>query len=65
MAYKCNDCGEEYFSNIKFNVKIIHPNDGEFIQTENADMCPDCVATWFSECPEDVKSAIITRVEAI
>ena len=55
----CDYCGEECDGNLKFQIFI---NEG----TEDHDTaicCPDCIATWFTETPEDVKSMTVKRVE--
>ncbi len=58
MAEKeCEYCGEVYQVNLFFNFSV-DSNDG----THTAGvMCADCMATWFSETPEDVKNMMVWK----
>lgn len=56
----CEYCGE---NEAEFSIKVISP-DGS---VEESDIvCGGCVATWFTESPEDVKSMEVKKLgEAI
>lgn len=59
--FVCDYCGDEVEGKFKFQV-FVNEN------TENYDTaisCPECVATWYTETPNDVKNMRIIRMEAI
>jgi len=52
----CEYCGE---NEAEFSIKVKCP-DGS---VEESDIvCPDCIGTWFTESPEDVKIMIVVRL---
>ena len=54
---KCVWCGEVYRDDLLFNYMIKSPNG----DTDTTEACSDCIATWFSETPEDVEIMTIWR----
>lgn len=63
MAEKeCEYCGEMYRDDLFFKFTVQNTPDANFsISHESGEACADCIATWFSETPEDVKSMMIWR----
>lgn len=54
---KCEYCGE---NEAVFSIEVNSPNgDCE----ESNEVCPECVAIWFTETPEDVERMSIVRLE--
>ena len=49
----CEFCGDECDGNLKFKVNVVYVDD-----TVEKDVicCPDCVSTFFTETPEDIKT---------
>jgi len=54
---KCEYCGEH---ESVFSIEVHSPN-GEC--EESNLVCPNCVAIWFTETPEDVERMSIVRLE--
>ncbi len=61
--FECEYCGEEWEGHIAFHVEVLFV-DG---RKETARTCPDCIATFFTETPEDVETMVVVKdiVEAI
>ena len=57
--FDCDYCGEEVDGNFKFQVFI---NEGT-PDSNTAISCPDCIATWFTETPEDVVNMRVIKME--
>ena len=55
--FVCMYCGEEYEGTLAFHV-LVEFTDGK---TETARSCPDCIATFFTETPEDVETMTIVK----
>ncbi|GAH74980.1 unnamed protein product [marine sediment metagenome] len=56
----CNYCGEEIDGNFKFRVFVNEYIPGE---CNIAISCPDCIATWFTETPEEVMTMRIVKMK--
>lgn len=62
MAEKeCEYCGEKYQENLFFNFTIQNTPNNNMSSHDSGEACADCIATWFSETPEDVQSMMIWR----
>jgi hypothetical protein len=57
--FVCDYCGGEVDGYFKFQVFINEGTPDE----ETAISCPDCIATWFTETPEDVKNMRVIKLE--
>lgn len=55
--FKCEYCGEEYQGTLAFHMIVEYTNG----KTETARSCPDCIATFFTETPEDVETMTIIK----
>ena len=55
----CEYCGE---NEAVFSIKVNSPN-GDY--EESNEVCPNCVAIWFTETPEEVQNMVVKRLEAI
>ena len=60
-GFECGFCGGVYESSLKFYVEVEYINDPK----EAVISCPDCIATFFTETPKDIKTMTVKRVEAI
>lgn len=58
----CDYCGEECDGNHKFKIFV---NEGNGNVDDTAISCPGCIATFFTETPEDVLNMRIIKLEAI
>lgn len=60
MAKKtCEYCGEE---DAIFSIEVIC-TDGSLQSSEL--ICPKCIANWYTETPEDVRTMLVKRLEAV
>ena len=59
---KCFYCGEEYDESLFFNFTVQNTSTGNRdVSYDSGECCADCIATWFSETPEDVQNMMIWR----
>ena len=58
--FECQYCGEECDGNLKFKISISYVGDDR--DDGVSPCCPSCIATFFTETPEDIKTM---KVEAI
>ena len=58
--FECQYCGEVCDGNLKFKISIVYTDD--LSQDGVSPCCPSCIATFFTETPEDIKTM---KVEAI
>ncbi len=56
--FECGFCGEEIDGNFKFQVEVEYVNDPK----ESIISCPDCIATFFTETPEDIKTMTVEAI---
>ncbi len=55
----CPYCGEEVDGYFKFQIFVNEGTD----DYDTAIVCPDCIATWFTETPEEVQNMRIVKLE--
>ena len=55
--FVCEYCGEEYEGTLAFHIDV------EFVSgnKESQRCCPDCIATFFTETPEEVETMTIIK----
>lgn len=55
--FMCEYCGEEYEGSLAFYILVKFTNGNR----ETARTCPDCIATFFTETPEDVETMTVIK----
>ena len=57
FEHKCQYCGETYLNTLFFKFSVVSPDN----TSETEEACADCIGSWFTETPEDVKTMMIWR----